>query len=253
MKNRRRIVPLYMAMGGALGIATLSGALLAQPNGDAKAPPAHAHGKEASEKAEQVREKTGELRNEAKELRNEAKELGEKGKELGEKGKALGAEGKALGAEGKRLEEKALGLGAKIRDLAADTRGERAERRNRQLQTLRETWGVELLAAPPVRAELKTHAWRMARLERMQLLANDSTKPNKAKLVARVDKLIEKERERHQRHMDQLKKDPTGKAQQEPAPASTLKANDKPQEPPKALGKDYAPGQQKQPGEGAKP
>ena len=77
----------------------------------------------------------------------------------------------------------------------------RRERRRERMEELRARYG-RLIAEPAVAAELRVHARRMARLNTMRRLAE---KEGKTALIPRIDKLIAKERARHQRHMDALK------------------------------------------------
>ena len=84
-------------------------------------------------------------------------------------------------------------------------RKDRKERRRAQSDALIRLWGKDVLARPPVRSEIEHHAWRMARLERMKTLLSESDNKNKTKLLARIDKLIERENERHKKHMDALR------------------------------------------------
>jgi hypothetical protein len=77
----------------------------------------------------------------------------------------------------------------------------RRERRRERAEELRARYG-RLLAEPAVAAELRVHARRMARLHTARRVAE---KEGKAALLPRIDKLIEKERARHQRRMDALK------------------------------------------------
>jgi hypothetical protein len=77
----------------------------------------------------------------------------------------------------------------------------RRERRRQRAEELRSRYG-RLLAEPAVAAELRVHARRMARLNTLRRVAE---KEGKTALLPRIDKLIEKERARHQRHMDALK------------------------------------------------
>lgn len=77
---------------------------------------------------------------------------------------------------------------------------ERRERKKKRVDGLKKKWG-KALAHPSVVASLKVHARRMARLERIRELASEA---GKDELLERVDKLIEKEDERHERHMKVL-------------------------------------------------
>ncbi|HEY3497862.1 MAG TPA: hypothetical protein VGK73_24355 [Polyangiaceae bacterium] len=82
----------------------------------------------------------------------------------------------------------------------------RAKRRTDHRLALKNRYGLELLQRPPIRVELERHAWRVARLERMRVLAEaiqDAAK--RGKTLARLDALATKENARHERHMEQLK------------------------------------------------
>lgn len=86
----------------------------------------------------------------------------------------------------------------------AEDRKERAEarheRRRERARQLRARYG-HLLAEPAVLAELKLHSRRMARLHALSRVAE---KEGKTTLLPRIEKLIQKEQARHQRHMDAL-------------------------------------------------
>jgi hypothetical protein len=86
----------------------------------------------------------------------------------------------------------------------------RKERRKERIEEIKKQWG-DLHARPAVRAELKIHAWRMARLHRMRALAKTE---NKDKAVERIDQLIVKEKARHQKHMETLKSQGDQKGEQ---------------------------------------
>jgi hypothetical protein len=86
-------------------------------------------------------------------------------------------------------------------------RKDRKERRHARRDALIRLWGKATLEKPPVREELEHHAWRMARLERMKTLLAESDHKQKAKLLARIDKLMERETARHKKHMDRLQSD----------------------------------------------
>ena len=74
------------------------------------------------------------------------------------------------------------------------------ERRKARREELKQQWG-DLAKNPAARAELKTHAERMAKLERARRLADEEKKPE---LIERIDKLVQKERERHYRAMARI-------------------------------------------------
>lgn len=83
----------------------------------------------------------------------------------------------------------------------ADWVEKRQERREARRAELKKLWG-DLVDKPVVRAELRIHAQRLARLHRVRFLAEANG--NKAALE-RADKAIARENERHQKRMDALK------------------------------------------------
>jgi len=83
-----------------------------------------------------------------------------------------------------------------------DLKESRDERRQAEKGLLKSKWGDDLLAKPAVRAELRLHAERMAKLRRMKEVADEG---DKKQLEERVDKLIEKEDARHKARMEDLK------------------------------------------------
>lgn len=78
----------------------------------------------------------------------------------------------------------------------------RHERRLAKLRELRGHWGEDTLKTPSAREELEHHAWRLARLNRMRELA---TEKKNDKLLSKLDKLDQKENERHEKAMTKLK------------------------------------------------
>lgn len=139
--------------------------------------------------AKDLREVRKDLREERKELREDRKELREDRKELRDDVKA--------GADPKEIKEDRKELREDRKELREDRREFRKARR----KEIRERWG-ETLKKPEAKAELKVHARRMARLVRAKAVA---TEAGKTDLVARIDKLIEKEKARHQGAMDKVK------------------------------------------------
>ena len=83
-------------------------------------------------------------------------------------------------------------------------RADQMKRRRAALQQLRERWGEDQLSKPAVKAAIKVHAWRMARLKRVRELALQD--PDGKDLVEKVDKLTEKEQERFRLQMARLTK-----------------------------------------------
>jgi hypothetical protein len=84
---------------------------------------------------------------------------------------------------------------------------ERAERRKRHREALREKWGRKLASKAAIH-ELEHHSRRQAQLDRMLLvLETEYTGKDKAKLIERIEKLSEREDQRHERKMSQLDED----------------------------------------------
>jgi len=93
----------------------------------------------------------------------------------------------------------------------------RDQRRKQHREELKAQYGGDVLKRPPILAELKTHAWRMARLDRMRTLAEAIADAGKRKkTLARVDELVKKEQTRHDRHMEQLRNQNAATAGQPP-------------------------------------
>ncbi len=91
---------------------------------------------------------------------------------------------------------------AALKALREQRRRTRAERRRARAKALRAEWrDREFLENPQVQAEFSLHGQRKARLIRMRHLADIDARE---KLVLRIEILIEKEDERHQRRMDIL-------------------------------------------------
>ena len=133
-----------------------------------------------------------EARKEAREERKDAKkDLKEARKDLRDAVRDAGRDSQAT-----RDAKSALGEARqKLKD-------NRAERRSAAKAALKDKWGEDLLKKPAVRAELKLHGSRMAKLRHMKRVADASDKKN---LEERIDKLIEKEDARHKARMDALK------------------------------------------------
>ena len=122
----------------------------------------------------------GEARQDKKELRQDKKDLREDKKELREDRKEAREDRK------ERIE---------------DLRQTRTERRKEHLKKWREKWG-DLANRPNVKAEVKVHARRMARLNHMRRVADGA---GKTELVARIDKLIAREQARHTAALERFK------------------------------------------------
>jgi hypothetical protein len=122
------------------------------------------------ERREEAKERREERREEAKERREERREEAKE-----------------------RREER--------REEAKERRDDRQDRRRAARRAFLDKWGP-IHKRAPVRAELATHARRMARLTYMKTLA---TEAGKTELVTKIDKNIANEQARHDKKMEQLK------------------------------------------------
>jgi hypothetical protein len=125
-----------------------------------------------------------------KEQKEQRKEVREARKELREALKDGGAGSPAAHDARKKLEESREKL-----------KESRAERRKAKLAELKAKYG-DIVDKPAVRAELRLHAMRMARLHRLERIATAEGKDDAAK---RVQALVTKENARHAKRMDELK------------------------------------------------
>jgi hypothetical protein len=109
---------------------------------------------------------------------------------------------------------------AELKDRIAAMRANANERRKEHREGLRKRWGATL-AHPACREELRHHARREAFLSRALFLAQtEVAAKDKDKLVERIQKLVEKENERHSRAMERLKSSPATAAPAAAAPAA---------------------------------
>ncbi|HYP87316.1 MAG TPA: hypothetical protein VEQ59_04170 [Polyangiaceae bacterium] len=95
----------------------------------------------------------------------------------------------------------------------------RIERREKHRENLVRQLGVHL-SEPAVAAELKLHATRLAELNRLEFLAQNARQgAAREQLLARVQRLVVRESERHRRHLAKLTAaPPPGSAAAGPAP-----------------------------------
>ena len=161
--------------------AVTASAAAGEPAGKGPVKKAAEARKDASDK---LKEKREELKEELKEKREAAKDAKDEAKEDVKEAK------KEVDEARKELKE----AWGKLRET-------RKDRRQARREELKKTWG-DLPKHPAVKNELKLHAWRMARLKRIRAIADSEGKKD---TVARVDKLMEKEKQRHQKRMDHLK------------------------------------------------
>jgi hypothetical protein len=140
------------------------------------------------EKREDRKEKREERREDRKEQRDENKEKREEQRD----------ENKEKRDENKEKREEQR---EERKDRRQEQRETRKARRQDRVKEIRDRWG-DLLRHPHVQAELKVHAWRMARLNQIKTLGEAEGKTD---LVTRTDKLIEREKARHQAAMEGFK------------------------------------------------
>lgn len=209
----RSSVPFTLATA-CLGIAlTLSDA------GYAQSPSVSGHAlgqrlKELREARKAAAQQAAEAHKEGKAAREEAREA--RLKSLGAKSDA----GQARKQAGEARGEARRAWREHMRDRLAKLDASRAERRKALRAKLEKRWG-KALAADPVRAEMRRHAWRIARLTQARLLAEDLDKKD---MLERIDRLMEKESERHDKRMQKLAAAagaaPSAAAESAPAPSA---------------------------------
>jgi hypothetical protein len=153
--------------------------------------------KEAAKEAREAREDAREARAEAREARAEARDKLRELREKARKGELTEADKDELKKMRGDLREKHK---AAI-DAWRDYRGKAAERRRAARREVAVRWAT-LHGRPAVRAELRVHARRMARLRHAEHVAKTN---DRDELAARIQKLTDRERARHERHMESLK------------------------------------------------
>ena len=143
----------------------------------------------AAQARQEIREDRKEKREDRKEIREDRKELREDIKD--------GASRKEIRDDKKELAEDKK----ELREDRKEMRADRQELRKTHRRELKEKWG-ETVKKPAAKEELKVHGRRMARLARARAVAQEL---NKTELMARIDKLMEKEKARHQAAMEKVK------------------------------------------------
>lgn len=112
---------------------------------------------------------------------------------------SAGAAGKSAGGAASTADEKDPALPAG--DIEA-LRKDRPERRKSSVERAKSRWGATLLADPKGAEDLKTHARRVAFLQRARLVA-DAKKDKKS--VELIDRLLTAEDQRHSTAMNSLR------------------------------------------------
>jgi hypothetical protein len=176
---------------GVLSVSLVASADLPAPE---KAQGGRAKAEELKEKAQEKREAAQDKREEAKEKREEAKE---KREEAGEKREE---------AQEKR-EEARKDRRAELKDewkaKRDEWQGKRKERREERRAEIEKKWG-EVAKSTPARVELRIHAMRVARIERVAFVADAN---GNTKLAEQAKALLEKENARHQKRMEAMSKE----------------------------------------------
>ena len=150
------------------------------------APSASAQDAKGDRKAD--RKEVKEDKKDVKDAKNDLKEAKKDAREVARDGGA---------ADAAAVKEARMKLGEARKQL----KDSREERRTNARAALRAKWGP-LADKPAVKAELRLHAQRMAKLRMMKNVADDADKKN---LEERVDKMIDKEKARHDARMEALK------------------------------------------------
>jgi hypothetical protein len=201
--SHRRPTTLAAALA-ALWLGSSAGPLLAETPAEA---PAAAKPKTAKEEAKEAKQKVREASKEAGETVAAAKD------EAVAKIEAAKTEAKATmkaaheemkAKMGEAREDLRAGMHEKVDEVLGppEDRAERARvHRRNQMHALRPHWKRGADIPPPVRAELRQHARRTARLMRIRALA-EAKKDTKS--VERCDKLLELENTHHQKRMERF-------------------------------------------------
>jgi len=115
----------------------------------------------------------------------------------------------------------------------AEVKATVASRRAQHLAELKGRFGAQVLATREFAQEFRIHARRMAFIHRAQFIATtEFDEPRRSKALARIDKLMEREQARHERHLEKLKSGqaagvpsgaPSAVASAAPAPSGSSK------------------------------
>lgn len=200
--------------------ASLAVPALAQPRGRgdrAERQEAREASREARAETREARAATREARGEVREARREARgeirEAARSGDREGAREARQALREEAAEARGEAREERREAREARgeAREARGEARGERrdarAEQRARRLATLTQRLGLEEGARPAqaldaqTRAELRTHARRVARIRRMRAVAEEG---GREALVERIDALMTRENARHERRLERI-------------------------------------------------
>ena len=235
-----------------IGLGVLLGALsganaLAQPSPDSKpgGPPGNANpmapgqadkAQKAEAKSDKADSMPGSRGAEGKSGKNSDMPQSADAKPMAGGDAADAKSGRGMGRGGFRSEVREIREGIKdgsikkedIKSRMEKLRETQSERQKQHQQLIHQRWGSSLLATSQAKQELRDHARRSAMLDRALLLAQTETKlADRAKVIERIEKLIEREDARHERAMTQMKASP-GSAQAKAAPAQNPTPSEKP-------------------------
>jgi hypothetical protein len=186
-------VRAFLAMAGATALFVMTSASLAEPpHAEAAAKPKDPAAAAAKEGAHPGAAEKG--------RRSGEDEHGERDKHAG---KGKDDEKDKHEGRGKEDDKSPQGLAdrdarhAKLIERFEERKRTMTERRKAAHDAIRRRWGT-LVDQPPVREELRLHAMRVAKLERVKELAEAD---GKADLVARAALALERENTRHEKRM----------------------------------------------------
>jgi hypothetical protein len=189
--NGQRSIRSLVAASLAMGVLSVSLAAIADV-----APPDRAGG--GRPKAEEMKEKAAERREERREKREEKRE--EAKEKVAEKREEAAEKREERQEERAERRDELKEEWKKKRDEWRDKRKERREARRAELE---KKWG-DLTKSAAARAEMRIHAQRVARIERIAFIAEAN---EKADLATKAKELLAKENERHQKRMETLSKE----------------------------------------------
>lgn len=189
--NGHRSIRALAAVAFAAGVLSVS--LVASADLPA---PEKAQGGRA--KAEEMKEKAQEKREEAKEKREEAQEKRAEKREEAQEKREEAQEKRQEARKDRRAE-----LKDEWKAKRDEWQGKRKERREERRAEIEKKWG-EAAKGAPMRAELRIHAMRVARIERVAFVAEAN---GNTKLAEQAKALLEKENARHQKRMEALSKE----------------------------------------------
>jgi hypothetical protein len=188
--------------GSALGKAPHAGKIVDKGKAETgKSDPAHGKSDQAHGKADPAHGKSDQAHGKSDQAHGKLEGAGKEGTSPGRGGHRGAMRGLLEDFRAGKLKK------GELKEHLGKLRANMAERRAQHQSELKTRWGA-VLAMPSAKQELEHHARRMARLNRAALLAETEVTKDKDKLVERIQKLIDKEQERHERAMTRFKSMP---------------------------------------------